>query len=361
MRACTPFVADPHRTGWIASSLAALAVLQVGGTAWGWVEPGSEGAEQTSFLLSYWIVVDAAVVRPPRASAVVAGAVAATMVAHGAVEGFDTTSVWLAGLAFAYFGSLLLRTLGLTVVRLREAEGQLAHEAVSTERRHIAREVHDVVAHSLAVTALHLSAARMASERGDLAATHEAILDAERLTRASLTDLRQTVRLLRPADEATTGTEAALPGLEQLPEIVAAPRAAGVDADLVVDGDLASLDPLVGLTALRVVQEALTNAVRHQHDPRIRVEVTVAEQLGVTVSSRGPRRASSSVPGVGLVGMRERVEAAGGHLETGATDDGWVVAACLPIDATDPTDPSSPSSLDDGAPAASAPSTAVGP
>lgn len=335
-------VVDITSWWWSVLTVGALALLQVGGPAWGWTGSGAaQPAVQVSFLLSIWHVVDIAVYHPPARSRITALAVAATIVGNGATQDWEATPVWLAGLALAYVGGRLVRRFGLTVVQLRQAQERLAGEAVAAERRQIAGEVHDVVAHSLSVTALHLTAARMACERGDTELTRAALADAEALVRASLGDVRRTVRLLRPVDGSPVAPSP--PGLDDLEALVESVRAAGIPCRLGIGGPTGAVDDATGLTVLRVVQEALTNAVRHQVAPDAVVTVDVEPTLvRVEVRSTGSRRPSAE-PGIGLVGMRERVEAHGGSVRAEPVDGGWVVDASIPLpDPTAPSDESAP-------------------
>jgi signal transduction histidine kinase len=327
----------PHARWWGFVTLAALAVLYVGGSpdAWGWLD-GAD-ASQVGLWLGLWLVVEDAVVSDWRRAWQSLVAVAAIVVL-GDLAGRSATWTpgWLGTLLLGFMGGRLVHSQLASVLRLREDEGRAAREAVAEEQRRVAREVHDVVAHSLSVTALHLTAASMAAGRGDLEATRSALDEASRLNRASLRDLQRTVRVLR--DPAGTATAAALPGLADIEALVASFRAAGLPCDLVMAGEGDGGD-LVGLTAYRVVQEALTNASRHQVAPT--AEVTVAIEpaaVVVTVRSHGPA-APAGAPGHGLAGMRERVEGLGGRLVVGPEPGGWSVSAVLPCSASPATVP----------------------
>ena len=145
---------------------------------------------------------------------------------------------------------------------LKAAEVGLAEKAATDERQRIAREVHDVIAHSMTVTMLHVTAARLAVARGDDDAATEALLEAERAGRESLNEIRHTVGLLRT--EPDGGIEAPQPGAGDIVQLVDGFAEAGVDVRLAVEGGLGRVSPPVGLTLFRVVQESLANAVRHQ-------------------------------------------------------------------------------------------------
>ncbi|TKK85349.1 hypothetical protein FDA94_25905 [Herbidospora galbida] len=210
------------------------------------------------------------------------------------------------------------------VARALEA---LALQRAADQRRIMAQDVHDVVGHTLAVTMLHITAARMAIKRSSEAEALEALEEAERHGRASLADLRRLVKVLRSGEESPTAPQ---PGLADVEALVESFRAAGspVEFTLSVDG-LAVVNPGSELAAYRIVQEALANAVRHGTGAA-RVSLTlaggeVAVEVGNPVGGL-----TDNGPGSGLVGMRERASAAGGDLTAGIRDGEWLVSARMP-------------------------------
>jgi signal transduction histidine kinase len=232
---------------------------------------------------------------------------------------------WIAGTAFSVLGCAFGRRQHDLVVQLRDAQAGLAQRAQAEERNRIARELHDVIAHSLTVSLLHVSSARLAVEH-DPEDAARALADAERLTRQSLADVRVTVGLLRSPDDG--GLAPPAPGLGDLPRLVEELRAAQADVSLVVDGDLDDLPATTASTVYRIVQESLTNAARHA--PGSRVEVHVAARDGhvdVDIESSGSAGTGS---GMGLTSMKERAAAVGGTLNAGPEGNGWLVHASLP-------------------------------
>ncbi|QUF05404.1 histidine kinase [Actinosynnema pretiosum subsp. pretiosum] len=223
------------------------------------------------------------------------------------------------------------RVVGLLGERAETAERErdlLAERAVTAERRRIAREMHDVVAHRVSVIALQSGALTVVGE-GQVADAAEVI---RRSSTAALSELRDVLRVLREDD-----AEESAPGLDGIPALIAdAPgdvRLARRDEDLPVVGAAAER------AAYRVVQEALTNAGKHAPGAPVRVSL-VADELGalvVTVGNGEPSSPPTTVPGsgYGLLGMRERVTQAGGHLETGQVENGFVVRAQFPPAPTD--------------------------
>ncbi len=234
------------------------------------------------------------------------------------------------------FGASLLAGLAtLQIVRLvshlQETEQLLALEAARAERRRFAREVHDVIAHSMTVTLLHLQAARLACRTAPEDA-ESALGEAERVGRASLDDLRRTVRLL--SDETGTTVDASTEAFETLKELVDGFTLAGADVHLTVSSDLSDLPPVIAQALYRIVQESITNAVRHSPGSRVEVDITTGPtRTTVRIDNGlGTRSASNRdrPSGQGLRGMIERASLLGGHLEAGPTKDGWRVVGWLP-------------------------------
>ncbi|WP_405067755.1 sensor histidine kinase [Kribbella sp. NBC_01510] len=202
------------------------------------------------------------------------------------------------------------------------------------ERARIARELHDVVAHHLSVVVVRADSAphRLPDVRDDVRAEFAEIADA---ARASLTEMRQVLRLLRePVEQPPLGELGPQPGLDQVAELVASTRRAGADVRLEAEVPT-GLDPAVELTAYRVVQEALSNAVRHAPGSVVRVDVQrVGDALEVKVTNGLPREAvpAGQGSGHGLVGMRERVALVEGTMHAGPTPEGgYLVTVSIPV------------------------------
>jgi signal transduction histidine kinase len=209
----------------------------------------------------------------------------------------------------------------LPVTAAREA---LAWQAAEEERHQIARDVHEVVAHTMAVTMLHVTGARMAVQRGAQAEAVAALEEAERQGRASLADIRRIVRLLRADDRDAIDT--ASPGLPEIDALVEGYRAAGLEIGFERHLAGARLAPSTELALYRVLQEALANAVRHGAGAA--GIVLRGDQTGVSVQITNPTSRGS-----GLIGMRERIAAAGGTFEAGPRNGRWVVDATIPAEA----------------------------
>lgn len=223
---------------------------------------------------------------------------------------------------------------------LEQAQAALAEQAVAQERQRIAREIHDVIAHSLTVTMLHLTGARLALEHDPREAT-EALLEAERLGRQSLADIRRTVGLLTPADG--VDATAPLPSAAEIAGLVEQYRSAGLDVQAKISGDTAAVSLATGLGLYRIVQEALANVAKHAAGSDTTVTLGVGPAMVVLeIRTRPPAaRRRHLAPGatnedqpphgLGIQGMVERAALLGGWLRAGPDGPGWLVQAQLPI------------------------------
>ena len=205
---------------------------------------------------------------------------------------------------------------------------EAARTAVAHERARIARELHDLVAHGLAVTVLQAQAAqRVLAE--DPAAARKSLASIETLGRQGLAELRRLLELLDERGEASPLDPA--PTLARLDELVEQVREAGLPVTLTVHGSRGDVPAGVDLSAYRIVQESLTNALKHA-GPGARVDLSLTyrpDELEIVVADDGP--AASSLPGAGrgLIGMRERVGLYGGSLEAGRRQEGGFVVRVL--------------------------------
>ena len=239
-------------------------------------------------------------------------------------------AAWLVGTAFTVVACTFARRLRITVEQLSEAQQHLAERSRAEERNRIAAEVHDVVGHALTVALLHIGSARLALDEGPDEA-RRALVEAERLTRDSLDEVRASVGLMRTD---APGETAPLPDARAIPELVESFRRAGSIVELDVAGELGTVGPARGLAAYRIVQEALTNATRHAPGEPVSVEISV-DQSETTVAVRNDGTVDHVSPaGSGLRGMRERAEGVGGWLSAGTLEEtarrGWLVEAVLP-------------------------------
>ncbi|MFC7550064.1 sensor histidine kinase [Plantactinospora sp. GCM10030261] len=214
-----------------------------------------------------------------------------------------------------------------------ESQRALADQAVADERRRIARELHDVVAHHVSVMGVLATGARRVLPK-DRDTVDGALGNIEETSRTALRELRRLLDVLRTEAEPAADL-APQPGLAGIESLVEQVRDAGLPVTLTVDGEPRPLDPGVALTIYRIVQEALTNALKHAGRATGQVRITFGSAwlvLEITDTGRGPRPDSERV-GHGLVGMRERVALYGGSLRTGPRPGGgFLVHARIPVE-----------------------------
>ncbi|MFB6813922.1 sensor histidine kinase [Streptomyces sp. NPDC056347] len=214
--------------------------------------------------------------------------------------------------------------------RTREQEAQ---QRVAAERVRIARELHDIVAHHIAlINAQAGVAVHLVDQRPEQILT--ALEDIRDTSRSALDELRVTVGLLRQSDD-PVAPRAPMPGLAQVPALLASFERAGLSVSHTRRGDAGPLDPAVDLAAFRIVQESLTNVRKHAGADHARLSLHYRrERLTITVEddgSAGPRRPHPGA-GHGLIGMRERAAAIGGRLHAGPRPEGgFTVTAELPL------------------------------
>jgi signal transduction histidine kinase len=238
---------------------------------------------------------------------------------------------WLAGVTLATAFSVLIRHDRDLLRQLRQAQAGLAERARAQERNRIARELHDVIGHTLTVSLLHVQSARLTVEH-DPADAARALAEAERLGRECLAEVRTTVGMLREDD--TADRTAPLPGADGLPALVEQFRSAGADVTLAVEGDITALPATTGLAVYRIAQEALTNAVKHA--PGAPTEVRLRVSSGEVTLTADSRAVPGQGTGLGVVSMRERAESVGGSCEAGPGGRGWLVRARLPLSGATP-------------------------
>ncbi len=252
-----------------------------------------------------------------------------------------------ATLVAALFALLLSWTVGALVrtgIRAREnrraQERAEAESAAEQERVRIARDMHDVVAHSLAVVVAQADGARYAIAAGEATSSGQAVA-AEALgtishtARAALADVRMLLAQLRHREG-----DGPQPTLADLEQVFAQVRAAGVDLRVDIDPAPPSEPPAaVQLAVFRILQEALTNALRHGAQGRVDVRLAWRrDRVDIEVHNALPAVAVPATPeprGHGVIGMRERAQLAGGRLEAGADGDSFVVRGTIPIGAAD--------------------------
>ncbi|MCF6388522.1 histidine kinase [Mycobacterium sp. MBM] len=273
------------------------------------------------------------------AMAPVAGGLAATasgaaiLGVAAAAHRLDGVWLYLSVLGMGWLVGYLIGVQQQLIVAQRAAQDALAEHAAADERRRIAREVHDVIAHSLSVTLLHLTGARRAlQEDRDIDDAVDALEDAEKLGREAMADIRRTVGLLDVAPMKI----APEPGVDDIARLTDDFARAGLSVTLRTEGSAARISPAVGLALYRIAQESLANVAKHAPDSRatvtlavsaMRAELSVVNEMPVAAPA-GARRAPD---GRGVRGMRQRVELLGGVIDIGLTRTGWAVRAAVPV------------------------------
>jgi signal transduction histidine kinase len=233
----------------------------------------------------------------------------------------EILAFWLLGL-FVHS-----RKQAATLAERNAALERQAEQAVAAERARIARELHDIVAHHLSVVVLQAAGARASGKPAD-----RALQKIERSGREALTEMRRLLSVLRePREEVGLHPQ---PGVGELAALAESVRAAGLSVDLVVDGDHGALPAAVDVSAYRIVQEALTNVLKHAGPAHAEVAVGCADgAVMIEVTDDGPGAAAvGEAGGQGLTGMRERVAIFGGELRAGPRPGGgYAVRARLPL------------------------------
>ena len=291
-----------------------------------------------ALLLAFWAVGAQAEARQAAAGVAIGCAAVAVLIERDLrldpAEGIQEV---IAGAALSLAAFVLERRSRRAAVLEERAVGserqreERERVAVAEERRRIARDLHDVVAHGVGVMTVQAGAARLLLE-DDPARAREPLLAVEQAGRQALGELRRLLGILRRDER-----EPALrpqPGLADLQELAAQAERAGLPVELIFDGAPARLPAGLDLAAYRIVQEALTNTRKHAGPARARVAVRYApEALDLEITDDG-RPAANGGSGHGLIGMRERVALYGGQLDAGPRPQGgFTIHAHLPLQA----------------------------
>lgn len=291
-----------------------------------------------AWVVAVYSVAAHAELREAIAGAAVTGAVAAGLQLAKVFAGESLTQMPGPLILFgtAWVAGRVIRGKRLEAVRLTARAAELEHEreekarlAVEEERARMARELHDIVAHAISLIVVQARAGRRTLP-GEADLTRESLDTIEETGRQALTEMRRLVGILR-----TEGQEPALapqPGLRQLDALVAQFSEAGLPVELEVDGEPRELPPGIDLSAYRIVQEALTNALKYAGPGAARVVVRYRpDELELKIVDTGSGAEAGEDGGHGLVGMKERVSLFGGEIEAGREDGGFAVRARLPL------------------------------
>jgi signal transduction histidine kinase len=302
--------------------------------------PGPGGSQLVGMGL---LVGHATANLPPRRAAVTAGTSIVLATSFGSVfapNPWESIFYVLVLGASAVVGLLVAQSrrraaeLQVLAAKLADQQEAVASAAVTAERARIAREVHDSVAHAVSVMVLQMGGLRRLLP--DHPEAQQVLLDLERLGRDSVDEMRRVVGILR---ESRDGPTAPQPSLSRLDALLDDLRAGGMPIELVVSGTPGELPQLVDVSAVRIVQEALSNVLRHAGAAATRVELAWAtDRLTLTVTDDGRPRVPVAPPvpagpgGHGQLHMRERVGVAGGRLDVGPVrGGGYRVRATFPL------------------------------
>jgi len=345
------------RNRWPVAVLAASTAGVLGFTLLGYVN----GAALLAPAAAVYAVATKVSVRQALVAA--AAALAILLTATAARNPFGTSTggpvvVLPVLMAAACLGGIAVSNRRAFVASIQARAEDEARRRIDEERLRIARELHDVVAHTMSTINVQASAAAtVLTERPDAAA--EALQAIRTASKNGLRELRAILNVLRQADDADPTAPA--PGLAQLDALVAGASQAGLPTTLTVTGEAVPLPAGVDLAAYRIIQESLTNAIRHAgpasatvaltyHDGRLLIEVA---DTGRGVPAAGARDAGGAVAphaGHGLVGMRERAATAGGTLQAGpGSGGGFTVTATLPFPRPGQADDAQPRGAGNGA------------
>jgi signal transduction histidine kinase len=276
------------------------------------------------------------------ASAVVIGVAVDLQPAKVAVLATYIASEICLGLAWLAGWTLRLRRARWTELqaraqRLEHEREEEARRAVTEERLRIARELHDVIAHSMSGIAVQAAGGTHVIDSPP-AEAQQALAAIEATSRSALTEMRHLLGVLRQEGE-PRGSLTPAPGLDDLAELVRQVQDAGLRVWITVDGQRGAVPPGIDLSAYRIVQEALTNVIKHAGSSSANVTVSYRpESVTVEVTDPGPEAPAARVPaqrtgsGHGIIGMRERVAVFGGDFAAGpGPDGGFLVRACFPV------------------------------
>jgi signal transduction histidine kinase len=294
------------------------------------------GDEATAFFLAVLVSIYSAVANGATPRLVLPLALGAIAV-HEARDPHERTLgsvVWALGFVVlaALFG-LAVRGRHQRIVSLETDQDRRAREAVAAERARVARELHDVVAHAVSVVVVQAQAGQRLVGRDDDGA-RDSLVAIENTARGALGEMRRLLGLLRET-EGTTDL-APQPSLRELEQLATHVRGAGLPVSIDVVGEPVPLPPGVELSAYRIVQEGLTNALKHARAANAIVRLHYAQRaLEVEVTDDGRGRGGAVDGGHGLAGMRERVALYGGVFESGPrAGGGWRLYARLPLEAS---------------------------
>ena len=294
---------------------------------------GTSTPIHADFAPAWLVLMVLAVVALTSVSAGLLAALSAVvmLLAAAALHRLDVVALYVGFIGASWLLGYLMRSQRMLLAEQIQAQKMLAEHAAADERRRIAREIHDVIAHSLSVTLLHVTGARRGLQQDrDIEDAVEALEQAEQLGRQAMADIRRTVGLLDRGPMKITPE----PAIHDIATLVRDFERAGLAVSLSVDGPTERVAGVLGLALYRIAQESLANIAKHAPDSKAAVVLQVsANSVKLAVTNKLPAAvtAAPSSEGRGLRGMRQRVELLGGAINAGPTDDGWAVRADMPL------------------------------
>lgn len=285
-------------------------------------------------LLLMIMVGEVAATARPVIAVVVAIVDATVLVVAARLHHLQSAPLFVAGIVLGVAVGIALRWQMRALTAERANTAMVRQQARLDERQRIAREVHDVVGHSLSINLLHVTAARHALQRhADIGDAVESLVEAEQVGRAAMSDLRRTVAVLG----AGPGADAVrpLPGVDDIPDLIERSCSAGLDVRFDCDTTEVAVGGTTGLGVYRIVQESLANVAKHAPTAHVRVALTHGpDALRLSVrSTLPPGSVGAPGDGSGLAGMAARAQQLGGVLQAGVDGEHWLVDLTVPVGA----------------------------
>ena len=324
------------RRRWPCPVLAVVAGTSVLAIAVGWVPPHAAVVPDLILVFAlYPVAVTESARRATAALVLSAGGVCAAVLFAVAME---PEPGW--GRSLRLLGTQMIIPVGVWVVgravrARRDYESRAVQRVLTEERLRIARDLHDGVAHCLSVITVQASVAvHVADERPGEAASALSVIEAT--SREAARELRRMLGLLRDADDPNGATSLdPAPTADRLAELADQARSAGVEVELAIGAGIEAVPATIGLAVYRLVQESLTNVIKHAAPARCQVRIDRTDSaVDIEVTDDGDNAPSGHPPGHGLIGMRERVAVYGGEFTAGPlAGRGFRVRARLPLEA----------------------------
>ncbi|MGV0743852.1 sensor histidine kinase [Mycolicibacterium sp. XJ870] len=263
----------------------------------------------------------------------IAVAYSAVLVGAQLTDRIDGVVIFLVLMVVSLLIHHMLKTQQRLIAVEQQAKDSVREHATSEERRRIAREVHDVVAHSMSITLLHLTAARHGlQQQADVSEVISALVDAERIGRTAMTDIRRTIGLLETGPASATSQ----PSIDDIIGLIHDFEVAGLVLDYQINGTTDHVSPSTGLAVYRICQEALANVVKHAPQAKADMLLDISpSSIVVSISNDSPRSLTGKVRGAddgrGISGMKQRAELLGGSVIAGRHRSHWTVEARIPL------------------------------